>query len=104
MDIVVTYPTLEEYKGRLKAMAVRYERGSWIELSQNLMTREDWFEYSYIVSTVGDQLIRLEIDDIFLAPSHMGDSYGNPTEPGLVPGSVVLAGVKIDCARLPSTY
>jgi hypothetical protein len=104
MEILITHPSLDEYHRRLVAMANKYGCESWIGLMQDLVSREDWFEYSFIVSTVGDQLIQREFVDIFQTPSHLGTTYGTSTEPGLVPGSVFLAGVKSECAAVCGTY
>ena len=57
MEIVIIHPTLDDYQGRLVSMAEKHACESWIGLTQSMMSREEWFEYSYIVSTVGDKLI-----------------------------------------------
>jgi hypothetical protein len=103
MEIVITHPSLDELHGRLVAMAKGHECESWISLTQDHLSREEWFEYSFIVSTVGDQLIQREFADIFQTPSHIGNPYGTSTEPGNVPGSV-LTGVKCERRPVCETY
>ena len=60
MEILITHPSLDEYHGRLVEMAEKHGCESWIGLTQDRMSREEWFEYTFIVSTVGDQLIQRE--------------------------------------------
>jgi hypothetical protein len=104
MEIVITHPSLDEYRGRLAAMAKKYACESWITLIPDTMTHEDRFEYSFIVSAVGEQLMQLECADIFQTPSHKDMAIGTSNEPGFNPGSFIFAGVNIECREVCRTY
>lgn len=92
--VVVTHPTLDEYYARVTAMAQKYGRENWLSLSADEMSREDRFEYSFIISAVGAQLVHREWLCMSETPGHSDFADGTSTEPGLVPGSVFLAGVQ----------
>jgi hypothetical protein len=106
MEFMITHPSLDEYHARLVAMAEKYgyEGEDWISLKQSQLSRQEWFEYSFIVSTVGDLLIQREFDDTFQAPSHVGPNDCTSTEPGANPGLVFLAGVNSECREVCETY
>ena len=104
MEIEIPHPTLEDYQRRLNRMAEKYQEESWITLAPEKMTREDRFEYSFIVSAVGEQLIELECADIFQPSSHQYQYAGISNEPGIFPGSSIFAGVKIECPPVREAY
>ena len=104
MELEIIHPTLEDYQGRLNRMAKSYDKESWVYLDPEKMTREDRFEYSFIVSAVGEQLIELECADIFQPPGHQNQYAGISDEPGTFPGSVIFAAVKIECPTVRQAY
>jgi len=102
--VVIVHPTLDEYHARVKAMAKKYGQPSWIGLGPADLNREDAFEYSFIISAVGDQLIHREFLDMSWTPDHLSFNDEVFAEPGLPPGSVFFSGVKIECPAVCRAY
>jgi hypothetical protein len=98
MDMVmIVHPTLEEYHERVTAMARKYGRESWLSLTTEEMSTDDSFEYSFIVSSVGDKLVHREFLDMSQTPGIESMPDEMMSEPGHVPGSFIFRGVTIGC-------
>ena len=104
MEIVITHPSLEEYQDRLNRMAEKYCCESWMTLIPDSMSREDRFEYSFIVSAVGGQLMELECAGFFHPPSSPPIYSGISNEPGMIPGSFIWPGVNIERPPVRAAY
>jgi hypothetical protein len=99
--LVIVHPTLKEYHERVSAMAVKYGKANWFELSPDDMAPEDSFDYTFIVSAVGDQLINREFLEMRGSPENREQFIcKNDDEPGQVPGSLLLVGVTIGRPRV----
>lgn len=97
--VVVVHPTLEEYSSQVHAMAIRHGLASWLELFEcpEKMSKEERDDFSFITMAVGDQLIHREFN---LSRSPGEDDKDIEIEPGMIPGSTILPGVKIGCPWL----
>ena len=103
--VVVVHPTLEEYSEQVHAIAKRHGLASWLELIEcpEKMSKEERDDFSFITMAVGDKLIHRE----FISPSWSPGEDNKADielEPGMIPGSTVLLGVKIGCPWLCGTH
>ncbi len=108
MDMIaITHPSLDEYSDRVIAMANKYHCESWIEINPEVMNSDDGEEFSFIMKSLGDQLIHREFQK-FLAIGRPPtvDSFGAciSVEPGGLPGSTVCTGVMLERPSICRTY
>ena len=99
--VVVVHPTLEEYSSQVHAMAEKYGFASWLELFEypEKMSKEERDDFSFITMAVGDQLIHRELISPDRSPGEV-EAEEMQIEPGMIPGSTILPGVKIGCPWL----
>jgi hypothetical protein len=99
MEMVeVVHPTLEDYAGRVKALASKYEASSWMSLRPEVMDEDDRFEFSFIQMAVGDLLVHREYFES--PPGEQGLDIDASVEPGQTPGSTVWWGDSVERHRV----
>lgn len=103
--VVVIHPTLEEYASQVRAIAERHQLESWLDLFEcsEKLSEDERDDFFFITAAVGDQLIHRE----FINPSRSrcdNDTDDIQIEPGMIPGSIILPGVMIECPGLRGTH
>lgn len=97
MDMIeVVNPPLTEYMERVRSLASRYlgDENKWYELrASELEDEDDRDEFSFIRMAVWDKLVESEFFPFSSPPGQVGlFSQCGSTEPGTIPGSVILGG------------
>jgi hypothetical protein len=103
MEIQVVHPTLESYADRVNELAAKYNCDAWFELVSKpaiMSDEDDRDEFAFIYHSLGDQLITREIERLSQHYEPGGDCGHIPTEPGYIPGSVVLRRCQIECSGI----
>jgi hypothetical protein len=89
MTAEIVYPTLDEYAARVDALAKKYGRDFWWQLSLEQMDDEDRFEFSFIKECLWDDLIRheCEVGSVDIGePPGQALLFSTQDKPGSSPG------------------